>query len=137
MVVTLGGSPVLIGIARLSPRPLGREARPGTPISPHKARVELMLRTALAQAHGPTLRAFKWRQTWLSYIATKTTSTNRPRSTKRVQWSTGEEIHPTNTTCSLGHSTMAPPCRDRKMRPAVTGPIVLTARAAQLLVTMT
>jgi hypothetical protein len=36
-----------------------------------------------------------------------------------------------------GHSTTAPPCRDRKMRPAVTGPIVPTARAAQWLVTMT
>src|SRR5215469_1615388 len=125
MVVTLRGSPVLIGIARLSPRPLGREARPGMPTSPHKARVESMPRTALAQAHGPTLRAFKWRETWLSYIATKTTSTNRPLSTRRVQWSMGEEIHPTNTTCSLGHCTTAPLYRDQKTRPAVTGPIVL------------
>src|SRR6516165_3483411 len=137
MVVTLAGSPVLTGIARVSLRPSGQAARPGTPISRRRVRVELMPRTALAAAHGLTLRAFKWRQMSLSYTATKTTSTNRQRSTRRLQWSMGEEIHPTNTTCSQGHSTMVPLCQDQKTRPAVTGQIVLTARAAQLLVTLT
>ena len=44
---------------------------------------------------------------------------------------------PNNTTCSPGHSTTAPPCRVRKMPPAVTGPIMLMDKEAQLLVTMT
>ena len=58
-LLTLAGSPVLTGIARVLLRLPGRAARPGTPISPRKARVELMRRTALALAHGLTLRAFE------------------------------------------------------------------------------